>query len=499
MAGQDQVAEIRAVSKSYGSVKALVDVDFTLSSGEVRALLGKNGAGKSTLIRMLSGAETPDRGEVLVGGAGLGEGGVSRAHALGVRTVYQELSLVGSMSVAENMFMGAWTRRGASLDFKAMNAMTREALEPFELDIDPTTNVEDLSAADQQMVEIARAIRDEPRLLILDEPTSSLATAEVERVLRTVTRIAEAGVAVIYVSHRLGEIRQIARAASIMRDGRLVATRELAAVDTQEVVKMMIGEGGQEAATVGHARGNGEPTVLELREVSASPNLESIDLQLHATEVLGIAGVLGSGRTEILQVIAGIRPLRSGTVRIRGEDTTGEGLAQALERGVGITPESRKELGIFPQLGVDENMMVSKWSAVTQWGVISAAAVAERARGLIDRLHIKVSSPRVEIETLSGGNQQKAVIGRWLHADSEILLLDEPTRGVDVEAKAQIYALVRGLAEQGRAVVFVSSEIEELPAVCDRVVVLRGGRIVREFIAPDIDVDILLAEAMAEH
>ncbi|MFV0453011.1 MAG: sugar ABC transporter ATP-binding protein [Propioniciclava sp.] len=499
MADSDLVADVRGVSKSYGPVHALIDVDFQLAAGEVRALLGKNGAGKSTLIRLLSGAENPDSGAVHLGGRPLHDGGIVASRALGVRTVYQELSLVDTLSVTENMFMGQWIRNAGALDLRRMTHRTAEALAALELDIDPGMAVEQLSAADQQMVEIARAIRERPRLLILDEPTSSLAAAEVDRVLRTVTRIADSGVAVIYVSHRLGEIRQIADAASVMRDGRLIDTRELAHIDTREVVRMMIGDTAEEIPVVDQAGGVDGEVLVQLDGVVAEPGLVGVDLTLRRGEVLGLAGVLGSGRTEILQIIAGIRPVTAGTIQIRGQNATGDGLAQALARGVGITPESRKELGVFPQLGVDEYMMGSKWSSVSRARVILPALVAARARARVERLDIKVHTRSTGIETLSGGNQQKAVIGRWLHADSEILLLDEPTRGVDVEAKAQIYALVRDLARQGRAVMFVSSEIEELPSVCDRVLVLRGGGIVGEYSAPDIDVDVLLADAIADH
>lgn len=495
----DPIAHIVGAGKSYGAVTALRDVDFEIAAGEVRALLGKNGAGKSTMIRLLSGAEAPDTGSVIIGGTPLGSGGVDAAHRLGVRTVYQELSLIGSMSVAENMFMGQWPRRAGGIDYRRMYRETREALAALELRIDPAREVGDLSVADQQMVEIARALKEKPRLLILDEPTSSLAASEVERVLAAVRLIAASGVAVIYVSHRLSEIRRIAATASIMRDGRLIDTADLADVGTAEVVRMMIGTTVDEVRPVASTIDPGAELIAEVRGVEREPLLKGIDLEVRAGEVLGIAGVLGSGRTELLRVIAGLDAPERGSVRIRGVDVTGRGIRFALANGLGMTPENRKELGIFPQLSVAENMVVSDWSSVSTAAVLSPRRILAAARSLIQRLQIKTDSPATEIDTLSGGNQQKAVIGRWLHAESTLLLLDEPTRGVDVEAKAQIYALVRALAAQGRAVIFVSSEIEELPSACDRVLVLRGGRIVDEHRAPHIDVDRLLADAIAEH
>lgn len=497
MAARDVVAEVRGATKTYGAITALDGVDFRIGRGEVRALLGKNGAGKSTLIRLLSGVEEPDSGDVFVGGEPLGGGGVEAAHRLGARTVHQELSLIGSMTVAENMFMGHWPSGAVGLDHRKMYEQTRIALARLDLRIDPGRVVEELSVADQQLVEIARAIHDEPRLLILDEPTSSLASAEVDRVLGVVRTIAETGVAVIYVSHRLNEIRQIAQEASIMRDGRMIDTRSLADAGTHEIVQMMVGAAvdGREFETRAIDQ---TQVVLEAEDIRAEPHLHGVSLQLRRGEVLGIAGVLGSGRSELLRILAGIDAPEAGAVSVGAHEITGGGLRRALRCGIGITPENRKEEGIFPDLGVDENMVVSDWARVSKGGFLSPSRIAAAARSLIDKLSVKTRSASAEISTLSGGNQQKVVIGRWLHAESTILLLDEPTRGVDVEAKAQIYELVRELAGSGRSVIFVSSELEELPAVCDRVVVLRGGRIVEEHTAPGITADAVLASAMAE-
>ncbi|AMM22293.1 heme ABC transporter ATP-binding protein [Frondihabitans sp. PAMC 28766] len=493
------VAEVVGASKSYLAVRALTPTDFSVRPGEVRALLGKNGAGKSTMIRLLSGAEVPDTGEVRIDGAVLGSGGVEQARRLGVRTVYQELSLIGSMSIAENMFMGRWPRTRFGVDFALMDRETSKALARLGLDLDPSTVVDDLGIADQQLVEIARALREDLKLLILDEPTSSLASGEVDRVLDVVKQLSGEGVAVIYVSHRLNEIRRIASSASVMRDGAIVDTRPLTDLTTADVVEMMLGDAVSESPPVDTAPPGDGAVLASIRGLRIEPKVKGIDLDLRAGEVVGIAGVLGSGRTEILQAIAGITAPQAGTITIDGTDIAGAGIARALKAGVGLTPENRKEDGIFPQLGIDENIVVSDWRSVSRAGILSMAGIGRSAEKQIARMSIKTASVHSDISTLSGGNQQKAVIGRWLHADSRILLLDEPTRGVDVEAKAQIYALVRELAAAGRSIVFVSSEIEELPAVCDRVVILRGGEIVQEVTAPGISSDSLLAAAMAEH
>ena len=496
MAQPSQILETFEVNKSYGQVHALKDVNFSMNAGEVRALLGKNGAGKSTMIRMLSGAEATDSGRIVLSGEELGGGGVDASRRLGVRTVYQELSLIGSMTVAENMFMGHWPRTAwGTLDHKYMVAETREALKRLSLDIDPNRDVEELSVADQQMVEIARALRDDPRLLILDEPTSSLAAREVERVLDVVRTIAKSGVAVIYVSHRLGEIRQIAATVSIFRDGELIETADLANVTARDIVRLMVGSAVEESSQITAAPDPDAPVVLDVRGVRLQPLLTDISIQLHSGEVLGIAGVLGSGRTELLRVMAGIASPDEGVVTAHGKDITGRGASYAMRQGVGMTQEDRKELGIFEALGVDENMALTDWRSVSSGPLLSSAKLAAAANQLISALQIK-ATPHDWIDTLSGGNQQKVVIGRWLHAGSTILLMDEPTRGVDVEAKAQVYALVRELAAAGRGIVFVSSEIEELRLACDRVLILRGGHIVSEYAAPEIDTDAILAEAM---
>lgn len=491
------IAVLRGVSKRYSGVQALSRVDLSIARGEVRALLGKNGAGKSTVIRMLAGAEAPDEGTVELNGTPLERPSVQGAHALGVRTVYQELTVIPDMTIAENLFMGAWPRGRAGIDQRRMHARAEEALDRIGVHLDPRRPVGQLSIADQQMVEIARAVDDEPGLLVLDEPTSSLAAAEVERVLDTVATIRAAGVAVIYVSHRVAEIRRVAETATVMRDGQVVDTVAMEDTSTEDVVRMMLGEAQASAVPVRAGAAIG-PALVRVRGVTVAPKLREVSFDIRAGEVLGVAGVLGSGRTELLQVISGLRRPDSGEVTVDGRRVEGRGLATALRLGVGMTPEDRKNDGIIPDLGVDENIVMTDWRPVSSRGVLRAGRLATAARKVIASMSVKTRTPATPIATLSGGNQQKVVIGRWLHAGSRVLLLDEPTRGVDVQAKAQIYALLRDLAAQGRAVVFVSSEMDELNLVCDRALVLAGGTIVEEQVAPHIETDRLLMAAIAE-
>ena len=487
------VAELRSATKRYPGVIALDEVNFSVMPGEVRAVLGKNGAGKSTLIRLLTGAKSADSGEVLLSGKPFVEFGQRRtreAAERGLRAVYQELSLVPSMTIAENMFLGNWPRRRRVLDHRAMAEQAREALRRLGLSLDPRLLTGTLAPAARQMVEIARAFLGVPRLVILDEPTSSLAAAEVDQVCNAVREAAAAGAAVLYVSHRMSEIRRLADTATVMRDGRVASTLSVAGARTEDIIQMMLGR--VEQARPAHTSAIGK-TTLSVEGIAMPPKLRNITFDLHAGEVLGIAGLLGSGRTELLEIVMGLRLPSAGSVRVRDEKIAKPSYKGMMQRGFGYTPESRKEDGIVPLLGVDENIVLTDFSRVTRGGVLSSAAVESAARTVVERLHVKTARLETPIVTLSGGNQQKVVIGRWIHAGSRILLLDEPTRGVDIEAKAQIYDIIRALAAEGRAVLFVSSEIEELDQVCDRVLVLRDGVMAEEHIAPSIDAERLLA------
>jgi simple sugar transport system ATP-binding protein len=377
-----------------------------------------------------------------------------------------------------------------------MERRAAEAMRGLGLRLDPRREVSTLSTAERQMVEIARAVMGEPQLVILDEPTSSLHTAEVEQVFDAVRVLAARGVAVIYVSHRMAEIREIAETATVVRDGRIIDTLPVRSARTADIVQMMLGKAERESESlVSHVRPD---VLLAVRDLAVPPKLADVSFELHAGEVLGIAGVLGSGRTELLRAISGLDVPAAGSVRLGGTDVTGERYGSMVRRGLGLTPENRKDEVFLPLLGVEENIVMTRLAAVSDAGLLSWARVRAAARGIIRRLDIRAASERTPIGTLSGGNQQKAVIGRWLFAGSRILLLDEPTRGVDVESKGQIYAIIREIAAEGAGVIFVSSEVEELPRVCDRALVLRGGRIAAEVPAAEMNADRLMAASMAE-
>lgn len=494
---QEQVAEVLAVRKAYGAVQALSGVDFSISRGEVRALLGKNGAGKSTLIRILAGVEEPDAGSLRINGKELQGSGVRTAKSLGVRTVYQELSLIPEMSVAENLFMGRWPSSFGVLKQKEILRQCEEVLGDFGLEINPRLPISELSLAQQQLVEIARAVSSKPSLLILDEPTSSLGSNEVDLVLSTVKSISAKGVAVIYVSHRLSEIKKIADSVTVMRDGLIAANLGMEDATPTEIAKTMLGKLSQTSKSNTRPQPNNK-VAIELSQVSIDNKLSGVSFDIRAGEVLGIAGLLGSGRTELLQAVAGIRRISGGKIVTLGVETQNRGRKATRRLGVGYTSEDRKTDGIIAERGVDDNLVMAGWKKVSRFGVILKSSLRNSSERIIYDLDIKSSSTKELIKNLSGGNQQKVVIGRQLHVDSQILLLDEPTRGVDIEAKSQIYSLLRNLASKGKAVVFVSSEIEELPLVADRVIVLSGGAVVATYEAPEFETETLLVSAMTE-
>jgi simple sugar transport system ATP-binding protein len=466
------------VTKRFAGVTALRGVDFSVEAGEVRGLLGKNGAGKSTLIKILSGVQAPDEGGVLVEGELVHFKLPSDALAAGIATVYQELSVVPEMSVAENVLLGRWPRTARGpIDWKALRRQAREALSVFDRPFDVDARVAELSIADRQLVEIARALSRDAKLLILDEPTSSLAAHEVDILLQAVRTVSRQGVAVIYISHRLAEIANIADTATVLRDGEHVGT-VAGNVDPSVLVSMIFGDAPlpdrfPRAATPGPD----DQPVLDLTGVRLETKLRDVDLKVRRCEILGLAGLHGSGRTELLRAIAGLDPIRDGAVRVNGREIRRPSVRRMLSAGVALAPEDRRREGIFPLLGVDENLVNGRWGRVTNAGVIQRRSVEQRSDDLIARLGVRTARRDTPIGTLSGGNQQKVVIGRWLDPPTTVLLLDEPTRGVDLRAKEQIFDLVRQLADSGVGVVFVSSEFEELTAVCDSIAVVRNGTV----------------------
>ncbi|WP_417512372.1 sugar ABC transporter ATP-binding protein [Microbacterium sp.] len=493
--------EISGMSKSFGPVQVLRGIDLRVAPGEVRALLGSNGAGKSTLIRILSGAETRDAGRIVLNGREH-DPALMRDEEDGIAVVYQELSLVPGLSVAENLMLGQWPRHSAAglgaIDRRRMLAGAQSALAMLGVDVDPWREVYDLSLGEQQLVEIAKALRKRPRVLILDEPTSALTAHDADRLIALVRQLAATGMAVLYVSHRMDEIPRVADSIAIMRDGAIVGTHAVGELTTRKIAEQMIGHAPRKEAGVRREVAPNAPVVLSVEQVRTSA-LQGVSLELREGEVLGIAGLMGSGRSELLRAVFGRDRVDSGTIRVRGKSVQARWNERAaIAAGLALSPEERKAQGLVLMRSIRENLTLASLRRLAPRGIIRAGEEGAIAQHAVDQLAIKLSSVEQEAGDLSGGNQQKVVLGRWLAAGADIYLLDEPTRGVDVNAKEQVYSLVRRLSEAGKSVVFVSSENAELFEVCHRIVVMRGGAIVRTLAHDETDEHELLALSMKD-
>jgi ribose transport system ATP-binding protein len=494
------ILSLQAISKRYPGVVALDQVDFAVDAGEVRALLGKNGAGKSTLVKILSGAVHPDSGEIHVDGQPVHIDKPSDAFERRICTVYQELSLVPGLTVAENILLGRWPRQrilGLSvIDREASRKIARSALDQLEIKINLDETVSRLSVAQQQLVEIAKAISLDPRVLVLDEPTSALATSEVHVLHKVVRRLAEQGHAIIYVTHRLQEIPRVADTVTVLRDGKHIGTITAAEATPARIANMMIGSDWQRTEW-GESGQPGE-VKLEVRNVSRKGLLHDVSFQLHGGEVLGIAGLLGSGRTELLRAIFGLDKMDSGEIYVKGERVVNPTPITMKAHGIGLTPEDRKRQGLILVFAVQDNLTLASLDRFSVRGILQSARGTALARNMAKSLDIKTPGLGVPTRTLSGGNQQKVVVGNWLNTLPEILLMDEPTRGIDIQAKEQIFHLVRDLARQGIGVLFISSEIEEVLDVADRILIMNQGYVTGEVKPEDVDVEGLMTLVMEE-
>jgi ribose transport system ATP-binding protein len=494
------ILHVENMNKQYPGVKALDQVDFTLSKGEVRALLGKNGAGKSTLVKILSGAIHPDSGTISIDGQVVSFKTPHDSFAQGISTVYQEMSLVPGLTVAENILLGRWPKQkrfGISfIDRKEIMRLARASLAQLEVDINLNELASRLSVAQQQLVEIAKAISFDPRVMILDEPTSALASEEVDVLHKVVRRLAAQGRAIIYVTHRLQEIPKVADSVTVLRDGRKIGTIPVAEATPERITNMMIGGDWQRTewqrdAELGEVK-------LSVKNLSQAGMLHDISFEVRAGEVLGIAGLLGSGRTELLRAIFGLDPIDSGEIYVKGRRIPKVNPRIMKANGVGLTPEDRKKQGLVLVFSVKDNLTLASLHRASRNGILDPAREQALADEMVASVAIKTASIEVKTKTLSGGNQQKVVIGNWLNTLPEILIMDEPTRGIDIQAKEQIFSLVRDLARKGLAVLFVSSELEEVLDVADRILVINQGRITTEASHDELDLEKLMSLAMEE-
>jgi ribose transport system ATP-binding protein len=470
--------EMRGITKRFPGVTALDSVDFELERGEVHVILGENGAGKSTLIKMLSGAYQPDEGEILLDGERVGISSARVAQGLGISTIYQEFNLVPQLTVAENIFLGRQPRRlGLVVNRRRMDSDARKLLERIAVRVDPRVLVSALGVAQRQMVEIAKALSLDARILIMDEPTASLSGQEVERLFEIVRGLKEDGVGVIFISHHLEEVAEIGDRVTVLRDGKFV-DRVPARTVPSELVRMMVGRSIEDQFP--RQRAELGDVLLEVKNLSREGVLHDISFQVRAGEVVGIAGIVGAGRTELARAIFGADAPDAGEVWVGGERIRRGNPRQAKQEGIGFITEDRQGQGIVPPLSVAENLNLASLGKSTSAGIVDRKEERRKAEKMIEDLGIRTPGPEQEVRYLSGGNQQKVVIGKWLLADSKVLIMDEPTRGIDVGARVEIYELMNELTEGGDGILMISSDLPEVLGISDRILVMSGGHITGE-------------------
>ena len=468
---------MRSITKRFPGVVALDRVDFELERGEVHVLLGENGAGKSTLVKMLAGAYRPDEGEILLDGEAASISSATNAQKLGISTIYQEFNLVPQFTVAENIFLGRQPRRFGFVDRRKMREEARKLLDRMKVLVDPDALVSNLGVAQRQMVEIAKALSLNARILIMDEPTASLSGQEVERLFEIVRGLKKEEVAMIFISHHLEEVSEIGDRVTVLRDGKVV-DRVPASTKHSELVRMMVGRSVE--AQFPRRRPELGEVLLEVKNLSREGVLEDVSFSLRAGEVVGVAGIVGAGRTELARAIFGADPGDAGEVWVEGRRMERGDPREAKRRGMGFVTEDRQGQGIVPPLSVAENLGLASLERNTHVGLVNRREQRKQARKIIEDLNIRTPGPEQEIRFLSGGNQQKTVIGKWLLADSKVLIMDEPTRGIDVGAKVEIYELMNELTENGAGILMISSDLPEVLGMSDRILVMSGGRITGE-------------------
>lgn len=466
------ILTLKNITKEFPGVKALDDVTINIERGTIHGLVGENGAGKSTLIKILAGIYQPNKGEIILDGKPCRFNSPIEARRAGISVVHQEIKLAEPLSVAENMFLGNVQLKNGLVDWKGMRRRAREIVEDLGMDIDINAQVSSLTVAKKQIVEIMHAINNNSRILIMDEPSAVLTDRELEVMFRIVKQLRDEGITIIYISHRLDEIFGLCSNVSVLRDGCHIDTIPVASVDRQGLINMMVGrEMGQEyPKEVGNVGG----TILEVKNLSRGI-LQDISFEVKSGEVFGISGLVGAGRTELARAILGIDKPESGEVYVRGKKVHYRTFADAIRDGLGLIPEDRKLQGLVQIMSVKRNTTLVNMKRVLRAGVISSSLEEKLSKEYADKLHVVTPSMETEVQYLSGGNQLKVVIAKWLFQNSEILFLDEPTRGIDVGAKAEIYRLINRMAKEGKTIIMISSEMPELLGMCDRIMVMHEG------------------------
>ena len=472
------ILEMRHISKAFAGVQALDDVTFACHRGEIHALVGENGAGKSTLIKILAGAYQADSGEIVYKARRYRRLTTREALASGIRIIYQELNLIPYLTVAENIFLGHEPRtRAGFINTKQLQDRVEELLARLDVTMDVRTPVGELPIARQQMVEIAKALSQQADLIVMDEPSAILAGQELQTLFRVIESLVRQGVTIVYISHRLDEVFQIAQRVTVLKDGKVVDTRAISAVSRADLIEMMVGRSLEEVFPTGQSQ-RGQAVLVA--EHVTSDVVTDCSLMLYAGEILGLAGMVGSGRSELARVLFGADPLRSGTITLNGAVLAPGHPQKAMDAGLALVPEDRKAQGLFLELPIGTNISLAVLNRLTRYGIIQSRRESEIVEQARRELSIVMTSPRQEVQYLSGGNQQKVVLAKWLETSPVMVILDEPTRGIDVGAKFEIYQLMRQLTDRGVAILMISSELLEILGMSDRVLVMRDGRIAGE-------------------
>jgi ribose transport system ATP-binding protein len=493
----DILVSMHGIQKSFPGVQALSNGHFELRAGEILALCGENGAGKSTLMKILAGIYRPDMGTIIYKGNEVVIPSPGAAQQLGISMIHQELNLMPHLTLAQNIFIGREPRRGFGLllDEAQLNRQTQELFDSMHLRLDPRTKVADLSIAQQQMVEIAKALSFNANVLIMDEPTAALTVAEIEDLFRIIRRLREQGTGIVYISHRIDEIKELSDRVTVMRDGHTIATLETAETTTDQIINLMVGRTIYESSPELPEQPSSD-VVLEVRGLSRGQELRDVSFVLRRGEILGFAGLMGAGRTEVARAIFGADPIDRGEIYIHGQRCTIRSPSDAVRHGIGYLSEDRKRYGLVLGLDVEANTVLA---SLRRFLRLSSLVDTQRARDVtmrqVQNLAIKTPSTQQQVRNLSGGNQQKVIIGKWLTADSDILIFDEPTRGIDVGAKSEIYRLLNDLARQGKSIIMISSELPEILRMSHRVIVMCEGRITGELQAGEASQEKIMSYA----
>lgn len=493
--GREVVLRAEKINKSFPGVKVLSDVSFDLEKGEVHILLGENGAGKSTLMKIFSGLYSVDSGNIYVNGEKVAIRNTKDSQNLGISIIYQEFDLVPYLTVAQNIFLGREPlKKNGSIDQAEMKKKSREYLEFLRANVDVDAKIFTLGVAQQQLVEVAKALSQDAKILIMDEPTATLSDSEIERLFETIRRLQQSGVSIIYISHRLQELKQIGTRVTVLRDGMTICTEDIQEISMDELVHRMVGrEVSQERVRLENTAR--EEVALKVSHLNRKNVLKDVSIEVHRGEIVALAGLVGAGRTELVHAVFGIDKIDSGEIEISGKKMEKPTPGKCVKSGLGLLPESRKENGLSLTFPIFQNTSQAAMEKITKRGILNLKKERQVAEKYIKQLNIICTGPELEPLYMSGGNQQKVVIGKWLFTKSDVLIFDEPTRGIDVGAREEIYHIIDNLAREGAAILVISSDLPEVLTISDRIYVMREGRIAGEINYEDASQELIMSYA----